>query len=49
MHHGKIVEQGSPDKVTQSPESPITKQLLEDIPSVNHDWIQRDAPKVAAG
>jgi peptide/nickel transport system ATP-binding protein len=47
MHHGKIVEQGSPDKVTQSPESPITKQLLEDIPSVNHDWIQRDVPKAA--
>jgi peptide/nickel transport system ATP-binding protein len=49
MHQGKIVEQGSPDKVTQSPESPITKQLLEDIPSVNHEWIKRDPPKVAAG
>ena len=49
MHHGKIVEQGPPDKVTGSPESPITKQLLEDIPSVHHDWIKREAPKVAAG
>jgi hypothetical protein len=43
------VEQGSPDKVTQSPESPITKQLLEDIPSVNHEWIKRDPPKFAVG
>jgi peptide/nickel transport system ATP-binding protein len=49
MHHGKIVEHGPPDQVTQHPESPITKQLLEDIPSVHHDWIQREPPKAAAG
>src|SRR5262249_35880669 len=35
MHAGKIVEQGSPDQVTQSPSSEITKQLLEDIPNVH--------------
>jgi len=44
MHQGKIVEQGPPDRVTQSPESAITRQLLEDIPSLHHDWIKRDAP-----
>jgi len=42
MHQGKIAEFGPPDRVTQSPESPITRQLLEDIPSLHNDWIKRD-------
>jgi peptide/nickel transport system ATP-binding protein len=41
MHRGKIVEQGPPDQVTQAPTSEVTKQLLEDIPQVNKDWIHR--------
>ncbi len=46
MHKGKIVEQGPPDDVTLRPKSDITRQLLDDIPQVNRDWIQR-GPKVA--
>jgi len=42
MHDGKIVEQGPPDQVIQSPTSAITKQLLEDIPQVNREWISRE-------
>jgi peptide/nickel transport system ATP-binding protein len=41
MHKGKIVEQGPPDQVTQSPSSEMTKQLLEDIPHVNREWVHR--------
>jgi peptide/nickel transport system ATP-binding protein len=41
MHEGKIVEQGSPDDVTQRPQSAATKQLLEDIPDVHKNWIER--------
>ena len=42
MHQGKIVEQGSPDDVTQRPTSDITKQLLDDIPDVHREWIKRE-------
>ena len=41
MHEGRIVEQGAPDDVTQRPQSPATKQLLEDIPDVHKEWIVR--------
>ncbi len=41
MHEGKLVEQGHPDQVTQVPESPVTRQLLEDIPSLHRPWIER--------
>src|SRR3954465_12038898 len=41
MHDGKIVEQGPPDQVTQSPSSDLTRQLLDDIPNVNREWIRR--------
>jgi peptide/nickel transport system ATP-binding protein len=41
MHEGKIVEQGPPDDVTQRPQSAATKQLLEDIPDVHKNWIER--------
>src|SRR6187551_1212654 len=43
MHEGKIVEQGTPDDVTQRPQNPATKQLLEDIPDVHKNWIERHA------
>jgi peptide/nickel transport system ATP-binding protein len=48
MHKGRIVEQGPPDAVTQTPASEITKQLLDDIPSPNREWIQRSAKDAAA-
>lgn len=44
MHQGKIVEQGPPDAVTQSPTSEVTRRLLEDIPHVNREWVERRAP-----
>jgi peptide/nickel transport system ATP-binding protein len=43
MHKGKIAESGSPDDVTQRPQSPITRQLLDDIPDVHRNWIDRSA------
>ncbi|MFZ5896544.1 MAG: ABC transporter ATP-binding protein [Myxococcota bacterium] len=45
MHKGEIVEQGPPEQVTGSPTSDVTKQLLEDIPDVHHDWLHRGPPK----
>lgn len=41
MHEGKLVEQGTPDDVTQRPQSPATRQLLDDIPDVHKHWIER--------
>jgi peptide/nickel transport system ATP-binding protein len=41
MHQGQIVEQGPPDRVTQSPESPSTRKLLDDIPDIHREWVQR--------
>jgi peptide/nickel transport system ATP-binding protein len=41
MHKGKIVEQGPPDQVIQSPESAVTRELLADIPQLNREWINR--------
>jgi peptide/nickel transport system ATP-binding protein len=43
MHKGRIVEQGPPDQVTQAPTSDVTKQLLDDIPDVHKNWIDRGA------
>src|SRR5262245_18073802 len=48
MHNGQIVEQGTRDTVTGGPKNEVTRQLLEDIPSVHHDWIKRDGPAAAA-
>lgn len=48
MHRGKIVEQGPPERVTKQPQSPATRQLLEDIPDVNRDWLARDPAASAA-
>jgi peptide/nickel transport system ATP-binding protein len=48
MHRGQIVEQGPPDRVIGAPESPMTKQLLDDIPQVNKDWVKRRVvPRIA--
>lgn len=41
MHEGRIVEQGPPDAVTQTPSSPVTRRLLDDIPSIHRPWITR--------
>jgi peptide/nickel transport system ATP-binding protein len=41
LHEGRIVEQGTPDDVTQRPASPFTRQLLDDIPSVHRPWVSR--------
>jgi peptide/nickel transport system ATP-binding protein len=41
MHEGHIVEQGTPDDVTLRPTSPVTQQLLDDIPDVHKIWIDR--------
>jgi peptide/nickel transport system ATP-binding protein len=43
MHAGKIVEQGPPDQVTQTPSSEFTKKLLDDIPNVHRSWIDRSS------
>jgi peptide/nickel transport system ATP-binding protein len=44
MHQGQIVERGPPERVTGSPDSPITQQLLDDIPDVHRDWLGRASP-----
>jgi peptide/nickel transport system ATP-binding protein len=41
MHEGRIVERGPPEQVTGAPQSPVTRQLLEDIPDVHRDWLGR--------
>jgi peptide/nickel transport system ATP-binding protein len=46
MHQGKFAEHGPPEQVIQAPTSPITRQMLEDIPDVHRDWLGRGGPKV---
>jgi peptide/nickel transport system ATP-binding protein len=41
MHQGQIVERGAPAAVTGAPQSPVTRQLLDDIPDVHRDWLER--------
>lgn len=41
MHEGKIVDQGKPDDVILKPTSPVTVQLLDDIPEIHKEWIKR--------
>ena len=41
MHKGKIVEQGTPDEVTQHPKCEHTVHLLEDIPEIHKEWIKK--------
>ncbi len=45
MHQGRFAEHGSPDSVTQRPNSEITRQLLDDIPDVHRDWLDRGASR----
>ena len=45
MHEGQIVEQGPPNRVISAPTSPITRQLLEDIPSIHQEWLPRSRPR----
>jgi peptide/nickel transport system ATP-binding protein len=40
MHQGKFAEVGPPLQVTGSPESAVTRSLLEDIPDVHRPWIR---------
>jgi peptide/nickel transport system ATP-binding protein len=49
MHKGKIVEQGTPDDVTQRPTNDVTKQLLDDIPDVHREWIKKEEMLKVAG
>lgn len=44
MHRGTFAEHGPPDAVTQAPKSAITRQLLEDIPDVHRNWLDRGIP-----
>jgi peptide/nickel transport system ATP-binding protein len=41
MHQGQIVERGAPERVMSSPDSPITRELLDDIPDIHRDWLGR--------
>lgn len=41
MHQGRFAEHGPPERVIRAPASPVTKQLLEDIPDVHRDWLER--------
>jgi peptide/nickel transport system ATP-binding protein len=43
MHGGQIVERGAPEQVMVAPESPITRELLDDIPDIHRDWLGRGA------
>lgn len=42
MHKGQIVEQGTPDEVTLTPQSKHTIELLDDIPDIHKEWIAKD-------
>lgn len=41
MHEGKVVDAGKPDDVILRPTSPVTVQLLDDIPEIHKDWLKR--------
>ena len=41
MHQGRMVDAGKPDDVILKPTSPVTVQLLEDIPEIHKEWIKR--------
>jgi len=41
MHDGKMVDSGKPDDVILRPTSPVTVQLLDDIPEIHKEWIKR--------
>jgi len=41
MHEGEIVESGDPDSVALHPSSSHTNKLLDDIPNIHKQWIER--------
>jgi peptide/nickel transport system ATP-binding protein len=41
MHNGGIVEQGAPDDVALRPKNEHTVRLLEDIPDINREWLEK--------
>jgi peptide/nickel transport system ATP-binding protein len=41
MHEGRIVEQASPEDITERPQDAVTKKLLDDIPDIHKTWIDR--------
>jgi len=41
MHAGRIVEHGPPERITKEPRDEATRQLLDDIPDVNRNWLTR--------
>ncbi len=41
MHKGLIVEQGAPDDVALRPKNEHTVKLLDDIPNIHKNWINR--------
>jgi peptide/nickel transport system ATP-binding protein len=43
MHQGRIIERGAPERVVTSPESSLTRELLDDIPDIHRDWLGRGA------
>jgi peptide/nickel transport system ATP-binding protein len=48
MHRGSIIEQGPPEAVTMNPTNPHTIQLLDDIPDIHKQWLERSAPAPSA-
>jgi peptide/nickel transport system ATP-binding protein len=48
MHGGRIIERGAPEQVMTAPESPLTRELLDDIPDIHRDWLGRGASGVGA-
>jgi len=41
MYKGQIVEQGAPDDVALTPKNEHTVKLLDDIPDIHKNWINR--------
>ncbi len=39
MHEGKIVERGDAEKVIIHPTHPYTKNLINDVPALNREWL----------
>lgn len=38
MHKGKIVEEGTPENILDSPQHPYTRKLIADIPLITRRW-----------
>jgi peptide/nickel transport system ATP-binding protein len=42
MCQGRIVEEGLAEAVISRPQHPYTQRLLADVPTLHHDWIERE-------